>query len=86
MDYTKFDDESLIRLILLRQENALGVLYDRYGRLVYSIALNILSEATAAEEVTQDVFMRVLGARRNLPGRAGQAGHLAGADCPQSLD
>lgn len=58
MDYPKFDDESLIRLILLRQENALSELYDRYGRLVYSIALNALSEA-AAEEVTQDVFFRV---------------------------
>lgn len=59
MDYSTFDDESLLRLILHRQEYALSELYDRYGRLVYSIALNALGEPAAAEEVTQDVFLRV---------------------------
>lgn len=59
MDITKFDDESLMRLILRRQESALSELYDRYGRLVYSIGLNALGETQSAEEVTQDVFLRV---------------------------
>ena len=59
MDINQFDDESLMRLIVHRQENALSELYDRYGRLVYSISVNVLGEAGAAEEVTQDVFLRV---------------------------
>ena len=42
-----------------KDENALGELYDRYSRLVFSIALNSLGEGSAAEEVTQDVFFRV---------------------------
>jgi RNA polymerase sigma-70 factor, ECF subfamily len=59
MDYTRFDDETLLRLIARSQENALSVLYDRYSRLVYSVALNALSDPAKAEEVTQDVFVRV---------------------------
>ncbi len=59
MDITRFDDETLMRLILHRQESALSELYDRYGRLVYSIGVNALGETGAAEEITQDVFLRV---------------------------
>lgn len=59
MDFTSFDDPGLIRLVTAGRTEALGVLYDRYGRLVYSIAMNALADAAAAEEVTQDVFMRV---------------------------
>lgn len=59
MDYSHLNDETLIRLIAHSQENALGELYDRYGRLVYSVALGILGDSGRAEEVTQDVFERV---------------------------
>jgi len=59
MDYKKFDDQTLLRLITKQNEQALSELYDRLVRLVYSIALNALSEHTLAEEVTQDVFFRV---------------------------
>ncbi|MEN9936287.1 MAG: hypothetical protein RLZZ387_2866 [Chloroflexota bacterium] len=45
---------------LLRDEPAAGIaaLYDRYGRLVYSVALRIVGDHGAAEEITQDVFVR----------------------------
>jgi RNA polymerase sigma-70 factor (ECF subfamily) len=59
LDYTKFDDETLLRLIARAQEEALGALYDRYSRLVYSLALNATGDAPLAEEITQDVFLRV---------------------------
>lgn len=59
MDYTTFDDEALMRLIAHTRAEALSVLYDRYGRLVYSLAFRTLGDAAAAEEVTQDVFLRV---------------------------
>jgi RNA polymerase sigma-70 factor (ECF subfamily) len=59
MDYTHFNDEILLQLIASSQETALSELYDRYGRLVYSVALNALSDPGRAEEVTQDVFVRV---------------------------
>jgi RNA polymerase sigma-70 factor (ECF subfamily) len=48
-----------MRLINSRQETALSELYDRYSRLVFSIALSALGDPADAEEVVQDVFLRV---------------------------
>jgi len=59
MDYSHVNDETLLQLIARSQENALSELYDRYGRLVYSVAMNSLADAERAEEITQDVFVRV---------------------------
>lgn len=59
MDYTHLSDETLLLLIARSQESALSELYDRYSRLVYSVSLNTLSDPSRAEEVTQDVFVRV---------------------------
>lgn len=59
VDYANFDDERLIRLIVQSQEQALAQLYDRYHRLVFSLALAIVNDRATAEEITLDVFMRV---------------------------
>jgi RNA polymerase sigma-70 factor (ECF subfamily) len=59
VDYSKLDDNTLMRLMASRQEQALSELYDRYNRLVYSLTINILIDEALAEEVTQDVFLRV---------------------------
>ena len=58
-DYAKYDDERLISLILQSQEQALAQLYDRYHRLIFSLALAIVNDRATAEEITLDVFMRV---------------------------
>ena len=58
-DYSKFDDESLIRMIVQAHEQALAQLYDRYHRLIFSLALAIVNDRATAEEITLDVFMRV---------------------------
>src|SRR6266540_6870239 len=58
-DYAKYDDEELIGLIAQSQAEALAQLYDRYNRLVFSLALAIVSDRATAEEITLDVFMRV---------------------------
>jgi RNA polymerase sigma-70 factor (ECF subfamily) len=49
-------DEGLIRRILIGDEVALGLLYDRYGGRVYSLAKYLLQDSGAAEEVLQDIF------------------------------
>ncbi len=59
MDYPKLDDEALLRLITRADEAALGELYDRYSRLVYSMAMNTVGDPALAEEVTQDVYLRI---------------------------
>jgi RNA polymerase sigma-70 factor (ECF subfamily) len=53
------DDKSLIWLLTLGQVDALSELYDRYSRMVYSIAFNLVGDGAVAEEIVQDVFMRV---------------------------
>jgi RNA polymerase sigma-70 factor, ECF subfamily len=47
-----------MELMAQAQTEALGELYDRYGRLVYTVAINVVWDAETAEEITQDVFMR----------------------------
>lgn len=53
------DDDSLIRRIMRGEEEALRALYERHGRLVYGLALRIVKDPSVAEEVAQDVFLRV---------------------------
>lgn len=53
------NDEDLLGKISLAQDGALSLLYDRYSRLVFSLALRITGSAGAAEEITQDVFIQV---------------------------
>ncbi len=53
------DDETLLGLIRSQDESALSSLYERYSRLLYSIALRITGDSGSAEEITQDVFQAV---------------------------
>jgi RNA polymerase sigma-70 factor, ECF subfamily len=50
-------DAEAVRAVALGDQGALRGLYDRYGRMIHSIALGITGDAHAAEECTQDVFM-----------------------------
>ena len=59
MAYTELGDEELIGQIARAEPEAVRVLYRRYGRLVYSLALHVVGDRSAAEEITQDVFLRV---------------------------
>ncbi len=53
------DLPELLQQIQQGQEDALIVLHERYARLVYSVAYRVLGDAMAAEEVTQDTFLRL---------------------------
>lgn len=52
-------DTELMKRVARRDESALAELYDRYGRLVMSVALAVVGDRATAEEVTLDIFMRV---------------------------
>lgn len=49
----------LLERIQTGDEDALVALHTRYANLVYSVAYRVLNEPMAAEEVTQDTFMRL---------------------------
>lgn len=52
-------DTHLLHRIAERDQNAFLALYERYGNLVYSLALRVVRHQVMAEEVTQDVFLKV---------------------------
>jgi RNA polymerase sigma-70 factor (ECF subfamily) len=52
-------DEELIARVRWREEPALSAIYDRYSRLIFTIALRITGDRQSAEEVMQDVFQAV---------------------------
>lgn len=53
------DDQTLIQQLIERHEPALSQLYTLYGNRIYGLAYRILGDSHRAEEVTQDVFMRL---------------------------
>jgi RNA polymerase sigma-70 factor (ECF subfamily) len=52
-------DAALLGLIKGKNEAALSALYESRSRLVYSLALSIVRNVADAEEVTQEVFVRL---------------------------
>jgi RNA polymerase sigma-70 factor (ECF subfamily) len=57
--YSPFDDIESMRRIAAQDQQAFRALYQQYGKAVYSLAYRILQNATLAEEVTQDTFLKV---------------------------
>lgn len=52
-------DEELLARLARGERKALSELYDRYSRPVYSTGMRFLGDASLAEELVQDVFLRV---------------------------
>ncbi len=52
-------DEDLMQSVAAGRSEALGVLFDRYHRLVFSVALRIVRDPGEAEEVVQTVFLDI---------------------------
>ncbi|WP_419806569.1 RNA polymerase sigma factor [Terriglobus sp.] len=53
------EDGTLLALVGQGDENAMGAIFDRYSRVVYSVALRVLRDPSAAEDVLQEVFMQI---------------------------
>jgi RNA polymerase sigma-70 factor (ECF subfamily) len=49
----------LLAAIRSGDERAMGDLYERYSGIVYSVALRVLGDTAAAEDILQEVFMKL---------------------------
>lgn len=52
-------DLALVTAIRTGDQGAMAALYDRYSSIVYSVALRVLQDTGAAEDVLQDIFMQL---------------------------
>src|ERR1700761_2165738 len=53
------DDAALIMRLRAGDQSAMADLYDRYSGIVYGVALRVLANTTAAEDVVQEVFLQL---------------------------
>ena len=58
-DYKQLGDEELMRRLFHKDKRAFEAIYDRYGDLVYSTALRILRDAHLAQDISQEIFVRL---------------------------
>src|SRR5205807_7848902 len=52
-------DAMLVSAIRSGDEQAMAQLYERYSSIVYSVALRVLGDTGAAEDILQEVFMQL---------------------------
>lgn len=52
-------DPELVHRLQRRDPQALAELYDRYGRIVFSLILRIVRDTGTAEDLVQETFLRV---------------------------
>jgi RNA polymerase sigma-70 factor, ECF subfamily len=69
------DDAALLALVQRGDEYAMASLFDRYSKVVYSVALRVLRDPASAEDVLQEVFMQIW---RNPDGFVATRGSLGG--------
>ncbi len=69
------DDAALLTLVQKGDESAMASLFDRYSKVVYSVALRVLRDPASAEDVLQEIFLQVW---RNPDGFIATRGSLGG--------
>ncbi len=69
------DDAALLASVQRGDEYAMASLFDRYSKVVYSVALRVLRDPASAEDVLQEVFMQIW---RNPDGFVATRGSLGG--------
>jgi RNA polymerase sigma-70 factor (ECF subfamily) len=69
------DDAALLALVQKGDERGMAALFDRYSKVVYSVALRVLRDPSSAEDILQEVFMQIW---RNTDSFVATRGSLGG--------
>src|SRR5262245_15654059 len=68
------DDSSLVARMQRRDPKALAELYDRYGRVTYSLILRVVRDTGIAEDLVQETFLRVWNRVNGFDAQKGSIG------------
>ena len=82
------DETDAALVVSLRNGNkaALAVLYDRYSRLVYTIAFRILKNQPEAEDLTQEIFLNLWQKQTYDPNRSSLSRFLSTVTRNRAID
>lgn len=69
-------DIELFHALKAGESSALGILYDRYGKLVYGLSLRVLKNSQEAEDLTQEIFLNLWHKGNYNPARGSLSSYL----------
>ncbi|MEA4978728.1 MAG: sigma-70 family RNA polymerase sigma factor, partial [Petrimonas sp.] len=65
-DYVRNEDHALFLLIKKRDKEAFAVIYQKYHRYLYSLALKYLKDTQLAEDAVQHIFVKLWETTQNI--------------------
>jgi RNA polymerase sigma-70 factor (ECF subfamily) len=68
------DDSKLVERLKQRDPEAMGFLYDRFGRLALAVLIRIVRDRTIAEDLLQETFLKVWNRAEGFDGERGALG------------
>jgi RNA polymerase sigma-70 factor, ECF subfamily len=68
------NDADLARRLKAREPRAMEDLYDRYGRIAYSLIFRIVRNSGAAEDLVQETFLRIWNRAQSFDAERGALG------------
>jgi RNA polymerase sigma-70 factor (ECF subfamily) len=68
------DDSKLIERLKQRDPDAMGLLYDRFGRLALAVLIRIVRDRAIAEDLLQETFLKVWNRAEGFDGERGALG------------
>jgi RNA polymerase sigma-70 factor, ECF subfamily len=72
--YSGEDDRSLAERLKCRDPSVMGDLYDRYGKLVFSLIYRVVRDIGVAEDLVQETFLRVWNRAQGFDAERGALG------------
>ena len=68
------EERALVLRLQRRDPQALAELYDRYGRMAYSLVLRVVRDGAIAEDLVQETFLRVWNRVHSIDSEKGSLG------------
>lgn len=86
LDWGDQTDAALVLSLRQGDKSALAVLYDRYSRLVYTVAFRILNNGPEAEDLTQEIFLNLWQKQTYDPNRSALSCFLSTVTRNRAID